>query len=236
MKVLRFVFAALLPVAAVLGCNQPSNLSGPASTIPLASGGGGGAFIYCNGYSAAGSTYWGGLFSGTVTFDSQGRLTSYYDGSGFNFASTAVAEFGADGTVAWGRWSSGTISGSTNDTGASPILHYAVGETTVDPSTLASLVKTYTAFASDAPTIDNGSSLTAGLPNGTTGTLSVNCVSNTLTYSLTITVGGQQFVVSGSGSIPSSSSNLFGSSGATITDNGSTVTSPGQRCAVCNIL
>ena len=133
-----------------------------------------------------------------MTFDSQGRLTSYYDGSGFNFASTAVAEFGADGTVAWGRWSSGTISGSTNDTGASPILHYAVGETTVDPSTLASLVKTYTAFASDAPTIDNGSSLTAGLPNGTTGTLSVNCVSNTLTYSLTITVGGQQFVVSGS--------------------------------------
>jgi hypothetical protein len=172
--------------------------SGPVviPTVPIPSGSG--TLGAVNAGPALG--FQGGLLGGTLTFDGAGALTGFTDCcSGPNFASPTVAEFNADGVIAWGRWSAGTRSGS-------PLVlltYYAFRST--NPATIP-ITGTYNVFASTAPvklTPSGAAVLAVGTANSVTGSLTANfpgSAGGTLTYNLTIPLGGETYSISGSAS------------------------------------
>lgn len=188
----------------------------PPPVIPLASGPGGLATT-----ATAGGAFGGGLFGGTVTFAPSGALTRFDDccTPGNNLSGVA-AEFGADGIIAWGRWSSGLR-------GATPLAAMSyVANIPAHSVTATSIVRAYTSFASTAPVVTSGGAVVAtGTPNSVTGTLSVNFPSMTgggsLGYSLSVPVAAQTFSVNGSAS-------QF--SGVGFLGTSSTITSSGGAC------
>jgi hypothetical protein len=169
-------------------------------TVPLPSGTGGGSFVISNG-----STTGGGLWGGTLTFDAEGRLTDYLDSAGWSLTGGTVSEFDADGIVAWGRWTSGTGSGSGAPFGGGSVtvLQYAVAEVTPDLPTISTLARSYTSFDSTRPTVENGGVITTGTVDGVTGTLALDNAANTVSYALTIVVGLHTFSLSGTGTFVS---------------------------------
>lgn len=237
---LVFAPARLPPVAAiqqvqpiVLGENRsdggaaavfasPLPAAGPAAmpVIPLASGPGGIAMAT----EQSGGGFSGGLIGGTVTFDPQGALVAFTDGStpANNFSSGVSSDFGADGIIAWGRWTSG-------DRGSPPVpqltMSYAAN-LSANAVTATSIVRGYAAFASTAPTVTSGGAIVAiGAPNSVTGTMNVNFASLTgggsLTYVLNVPVAGQTFTINGSAT-------QF--VGTAFLGSSSTITSTGAGC------
>jgi hypothetical protein len=112
--------------------------------------------------------------SGSATFDAGGRLTAFETGNGkYELLSGSVAEVGADGVLAWGRWV-GTVSTAFNgmqtyesDQG----FHYVVGLPT--PRLPVSGGGVYTLAGATAPTYING----GANPGTFSGTLTVNFAS-----------------------------------------------------------
>lgn len=138
--------------------------------------------------------YQGGVWgSQTVTFDTAGEMLQISNASWTLSTSSPLPEFGADGIVGWGRWSTGTsTSGGPSTIEA---FSYIVG---VQTPSASSLQATYTAFASTAPTAW-ATSTTVGTPNQVTGTVTYASGTGTVTFSLSnITVGGQSFSITGS--------------------------------------
>ena len=167
---------------------------------PLASGGGGGAFEETNGVVPV--TYYADLWGGSSfsTFDAGGALTGV--DSGFWTISNGVAkDFGADGVVAWGWWSAGSPSASFPQ-GTSPVklMQYGVSRDFPLGATANALVRSYSAYRSSPPTIENaGVITTVGSPDSVTGSFSINYPGNTLDYSLSISVGSHSFSLSRAG-------------------------------------
>lgn len=188
--------------------------------IPLANGAGQFPIIvHTNGGGFA-----AGVIGGTQTFNAAGALTTYTDCCGPQGLSGGVStDFGADGIIAWGRWSAGnsTFSGAV---GAVTSALY-IGSLSANAPAMP-VVRAYAAFASTAPTIVNaaGTVVAVGASNTVTGSLSVNfpsVASGTVSYNLSIPVANQTFTVNGS-AVQFSTTAFLGSS--------STITSSGGLC------
>lgn len=163
----------------------------------------------------------------TATFDSAGRMTSISDSFGQVFTSNgAIAEFGNDGIIAWGRWT-GNVTGFANIDGllavdenysANQGLHYVVGIPTAQMPTVGSA--TYTLAGATSPTYIDGSVA----PGTLTGSLNVNFGQLTVGVNLNVAMpDGKGYVVGGAAQI--SSNLIFGSTG-----NGLTTSGTGGAC------
>jgi hypothetical protein len=185
--------------------------------VPLASGAGGIGMA-----TVEGGVFSGGLLGGTVTFHPDGALAQFIDGGtpANNFTAGVSSDFGADGIIAWGRWTSGDRAGVPQLT-----MNYAAN-LSANAVTAASIVRGYVAFASTAPTITSAGSIVAtGAPNSVTGTMAVNFPNLTgggsLTYVLNVPVAGQTFNINGSAT-------QF--VGTAFLGSASTITSTGAGC------
>jgi hypothetical protein len=204
---------------------DPSVLSSGATVVyqtPLPPGSGTLVPVYA--YSS-GSTG-GGVVGGSVSYGSVGELRSYTDCcSGPSFSSGTVAESGADGVIAWGRWSAGLYGGSPLTA-----MHYIAGSASA--AATVPIVRAYSSFASTAPTLvsTSGVVLATGTTNSVTGSLNVNFTGSTggtLTYSLSVPIAGQTFSVNGSASQYSTTAFLGASSTITSTGSGCSSTCSG---------
>jgi hypothetical protein len=200
----------------------------PQTPIPLPPGATspGMAWVDPANYTAA---FTSGLLGGSTSFDAQGRLLSFVDGSqALSFSTTAanVAEFGADGIIAWGRWSSGVKTYYSSNYNLTH-LNYVVGL----PGAAVPIVGTYNVFASTAPVAvdySTGAVLALGSSNSVTGSMTINfpgAANGNLTYNLNVPLSGQTFNLTGTATQYSTTSFLGTSS---------TITSTGGACSgVC---
>ncbi|RYG33965.1 MAG: hypothetical protein EON93_08775 [Burkholderiales bacterium] len=156
---------------------------------------------------------------GTNTFDGQGGLSGFTDGTdpGFSLSVPTVAEHTADGVVAWGRWTSGTYSNPSQSNSPLRMLHYIAASNATTPT--GSVSGTFTAFASTAPTltsIASGLVLATGVSNSVTGTITLNSFSGvgggTGNYTLNVPIAGQTYMFSASLAQTGSGWNFFDSS------------------------
>jgi hypothetical protein len=164
----------------------------------------------------------------TATFDAAGRMTSISDSFGQVFTSNgAIAEFGNDGIIAWGRWT-GNVTGKANIRGlvdvnenysANQGLHYVVGIPTAQMPTVGG--GTYTLAGATSPTyvVDGGVA-----PGTLTGSLNVDFARFTVGVNLNVAMPDNKvYVVGGNAQI--SSNFIFGATG-----NGLTTTGTGGAC------
>lgn len=167
--------------------------------VPLASGVGGLA-VFAQGPGG----FTSGLLGGNLTFDSNGVLTSFRDGTftsdGYDI--TTNGESYSDGIITWGRWVSGLPAGNVASSTGSPLGVFAyvgsLSSSATSSAVLATLTGTYTAFGSSAPTINSsGTVIATGSPNSVTGNLNANFSAGTVGYNLAIPVAGQIFNMSG---------------------------------------
>lgn len=165
-----------------------------------------------------------GLLGGPIVFDTAGAMISYTDCCGFSYTGGIAADFGADGILAWGRWTGGN-STHPSVSGAIAIHHYVTGLNT-PPSVLNTLVRTYASFASTAPTALSGGVITAGTANSATGTLNINFPAGTAGYTLSVPVAGFTFSLNGTATFVNNSVN----SGDRRFLGGGTITSTGSGC------
>ncbi|MDP3088430.1 MAG: FecR family protein [Methylotenera sp.] len=167
---------------------------------PLISGSGG-MPIFAQGASGIGA----GLAGVNMVFDGNGVLTSWRDSTNVTSGADLISngESFADGIIAWGRWSSGTATGSLATQTGNPlgVFHYTanLSATSTPAGVLSSLSGTYTAFGSTAPTISNASGVViqSGSPNSVVGSLNVNFAGGTVGYNLSIPLPSQTFTMSG---------------------------------------
>jgi hypothetical protein len=187
--------------------------------VPLANGAGG---LAAAAVTTSG-TFSAGLLGSTLTFGASGALTQSIDCclAANNYTAGVSSDFGADGIIAWGRWTSGF------GLGGQPLLtmNY-VAALTANAVTAPNIIRGYASFASTAPVVTSGGAIVAvGTPNTVTGSLTVNFTNltagGTLTYALNIPVAGQTFNINGS-------ANQFG--GTSFLGSSSTITSTGAGC------
>jgi hypothetical protein len=157
------------------------------------------------------------------TLDAAGRLVSFDDPPGNTTSgSTAIADSGNDGVIAWGRWTNGTTAGtgpnalrtlSGNDS-----FHYIAGIPTsdADMAALASggVTATYSSAGGTAPTTDRG-----GIGTLNSGSLTARFASAQVDVDFSVSVPNASYTVSGRNlSITGSGfSGSVGASGATCT-------------------
>ena len=206
--------------AALLGAGTSSGITA-LPVVPLPNGGGGLALASVT----TGGAFSAGLLGSTMSFSPGGALTQGIDccTAANNYTAGVSSDFGADGIIAWGRWTSGLGQSGQNLTTMNYIA-VLTANNVVAPTT--NIVRAYTSFASTAPTVTSGGVLVAtGTPNSVTGTLNVNFANLTgggsLTYMLNIPVPGQTFTVNGL-------ANQFG--GTSFLGSTSTITSTGAGC------
>lgn len=144
--------------------------------------------------AASPPNYMGGIWgSQTLTFDSAGQLLQIANASWSLSTTPPLPEYGADGIVAWGRWSSGTCTISGVNPSMAPVSYIAGAR----PSSTSAFKATYDVFASTAPTALGGSTM-LGTANVVTGTVAYDSGSGNVTVNLSnIVVGGQSFAVTG---------------------------------------
>jgi hypothetical protein len=112
------------------------------------------------------------------------------------------AETGANGALAWGRWTGGRskmpgTNGGGSGNGNLSTLHYFTATSTPSGPTSG----LFTSFASTAPTVQsNGNLVATGTVNSATGTVTAALLLSNLgsaTYSLSVPVSGQTFTLTG---------------------------------------
>lgn len=207
------------------GAETPQTPPQVPATIPIGNGPGG--FSVAS-VKLPGGSFSAGLLGSTLTSNGAGLVTQAIDCCvpSNSFGSGVSTDFGADGIIAWGRWSSGTRGGG-------PLLtaNYvaALSISGVSSGTTPSIVRAYASFASTAPIITSGDVIVAtGAPNSVSGTLNVNFPNwssggGTLSYSLSIPVAGQTFSINGNAVQLGTGTSFLGTS--------STITSTGLGCA-----
>jgi hypothetical protein len=150
------------------------------------------------------------LLDNPGTLDAAGRLVSFDEAPGTTTTgSTSVADAGNDGTLAWGRWTSGTTAGTAANAlrtfGAGDGLHYIVGIPTSDADMVAlangGVTATYALAGATAPTIDRGG---IGTLNSASLTARFASAQVDVDFSLSVpgasyTVAGRNLAISGSG-------------------------------------
>ena len=143
--------------------------------------------------------------SGTASFDGASTLTGFVVTGGEAFSGDQIAGGLTNGTVGWGRWTSGTYD-STDGSYDLYSAHYVVGvpTSTADISALGSQTGTYRLTGATFPTLTSSSGqLLAVATSPITGSLTVNFgMGSGYSYQLgNIAVGGNVFAMTGSGSI-----------------------------------
>lgn len=197
---------------------EASSSGGSAAVVPIGVGvtvgGLGVAFANMGAFTA-------GLVGNQSTFDAAGALTDYVDCCGWGLSGGTTADFGADGIIAWGRWTSGN---STNPSVSGSLItlnYYA----TLNAPTVPNLVRAYASFASTAPVaIFSGVVAHVGTANSVTGSLNVNFSgpsTGSLTYTLNVPIASQTFTINGS-------ANAYATYG--FLGTASTITSSGAGC------
>ncbi|WP_378235149.1 FecR family protein [Aquincola agrisoli] len=201
----------------------PKPSPAPAPTrAPLPNGVGAVALVWTTDKGELGS----GLTSGDRRFGPDTGLTELDEAAKHKkiIEKGVVADPGADGIVAWGRWIDGQS--KVNDAGGKgkgnlSSLHYVafVGQ----PSLPA--IGSFTSFASTAPTVASGGRVVAtGVANAAGGRVNIALAAplgGTATYSLTVPVAGQTFSLTGT----ALQTSTFGFSGISL------ITSSGSGCA-----
>lgn len=172
-----------------------------------------------------------GLTEGTATFEAQGGLVQLDNATSGKkmFEKGKVTDAGADGVIAWGRWTGGDskIKGAKGEgkdavgDGKVTTLHYfATVSTPTGPTS-----GLFASFASTSPTLQSDGKLVAtGTVNSATGSFSASLnlqMNGGASYSLTVPVPGQTFSLAGVASQTSAS----GFSGVSI------ISSTGSGCA-----
>ncbi len=189
------------------------------SLPPLASGNGMLAGFYMMPMLGSG----GGWLGGALTFDPSGKLTQFVDSTlSPNVSGGTVVDYGNDGYIAWGRWTGGTW-----DSYAMTNFAYVGNLVTNAPNpSITPITGTYNVYASTSPVaVAYSGAYTAGAPNSVTGSLTANFTGasgGTLTYSLSIPVAGETFMINGSAA-------QYGTVGFLGTS--SSITSSGTGCA-----
>ena len=207
-------------------------LSSAPATLPIVPLGNGPGSFSAASVSTLVSTlgsFTAGLLSGTLTSAPSGLITQSIDCCTVsnNYTAGTSGDFGADGIIAWGRWSTGVHGVGT------PLLtmNYVASLTAnaVDSTATPNIVRGYATFASTAPIVTlAGTVVATGVVNSVTGSLNVNFPNwasggGTLTYALNVPVAGQTFSISGHAVQLGSGAGFLGSS--------STITSNGAGCA-----
>ena len=198
--------------------------AGAIGVIPLASGPGPFPLVLHN----TGGIQTSGVIGGTFTFNAQGAMTQYVDCcQAIGVSGGVVPDFGADGIIAWGRWTGGNSTFPASP-GAVANLQY-IAAINANVASIP-IVRGFTSFASTAPTaVSGGVVVQVGTPNSVTGNMNVNFTGGaggSLTYLLNVPLAGQTFTINGSAGQFSTTAFL----GAT-----STITSTGGACTpACN--
>ena len=198
--------------------------AGAIAVIPLASGPGPFPLVLHN----TGGIQTSGVIGGTFTFNAQGAMTQYVDCcQAIGVSGGVVPDFGADGIIAWGRWTGGNSTFPASP-GAVANLQY-IAAINANVASIP-IVRGFTSFASTAPTaVSGGVVVQVGTPNSVTGNMNVNFTGGaggSLTYLLNVPLAGQTFTINGSAGQFSTTAFL----GAT-----STITSTGGGCTpACN--
>ena len=198
--------------------------AGAIGVIPLASGPGPFPLVLHN----TGGIQTSGVICGTFTFNAQGAMTQYVDCcQAIGVSGGVVPDFGADGIIAWGRWTGGNSTFPASP-GAVANLQY-IAAINANVASIP-IVRGFTSFASTAPTaVSGGVVVQVGTPNSVTGNMNVNFTGGaggSLTYLLNVPLAGQTFTINGSAGQFSTTAFL----GAT-----STITSTGGGCTpACN--
>lgn len=194
----------------------------PAPRVPLPNGVGTVALVWTTDKGEPGS----GLTSGKRTFAPNSGLTDLDETAKDKkmLDKGVPVDPGADGTVAWGRWTGGESKvkdGNGDGKGKLATLHYVafVGQ----PSLPA--IGSYKSFAATAPTVTReGRMVATGVINTASGNVTLALTGLGLggaTYQLTVPVAGQTFSLSGLAAQVGS----FGFAGA------STISSTGNGCS-----
>lgn len=170
----------------------------------------------------------GGLTAGKANFDSKGGLIEADNATTgkATFEKGVATDVGADGTIAWGRWTGGqskvkgTGPGNGVGDGNLATMHYFA----IEATPVGATVGQFTSFASTSPTVQSGGKLVAtGTVNSASGTFLASLklqTGGTASYALTVPVPGQTFTLVGVASQTSAS----GFSGVSL------ITSTGSGC------
>jgi hypothetical protein len=194
---------------------------GPPAIIPLASNSGGLLVAF-----STGSGFNAGVIGGTLAFDAAGRLLSHVDccgGSGYNTTAANVAEFNADGIIAWGRWSAGNQTLYSNNIPLNQFTYVAGA-----PGAAVPISGSFAVFGSTAPiAVDasTGAVIATGASNSVTGNMTINfpgATGGSLTYNLAVPMSGQTFNITGTAGQYSTTGFL---------GTGSTINSTGSACS-----
>ena len=134
--------------------------------------------------------------SGTANFDASSQLKSFDGSEGFQ--STTIAGGFTDGTIGWGRWTSGTTTGYVGTPLAD--VHYIVGKPTPSADftgSLANMQGTYSLTGYTLPTAFTNAGVTSVGSSGITGSFSARFTQGTVNFSLNnISVAGQTYTMS----------------------------------------
>ncbi len=192
----------------------------PPAPIPLANGPGPFPLVLNN----TGGGQSAGVIGGTFTFNAQGAMTQYADCcQAIGVSAGVVPDFGADGIIAWGRWTGGN-STFPSSPGAVANLQY-IAALNANVSSIP-IVRGFTSFASTAPTaVSAGVVVQVGTPNSVTGSMNVNFTGGaggTMTYLLNVPLASQTFTINGTAAQFSTTAFL---------GSASTITSTGAGCA-----
>jgi hypothetical protein len=169
---------------------QRSGNGTPALNSPLLPSGEGYDFHWAGVKSGSPyTTYFGGTNAG---FGSDGSLTTVAVGS-LNYSAQGNAFYFTDGTIGWGRWSSGVLSGDGPSAQALKDVHYVVGKPTAtnDPVFSSSGTSTYNMLGFTMPTSTTGVVGTQAI----TGQLSVNFSTYQVGVNMTVPIGGKTYVI-----------------------------------------
>ena len=150
------------------------------------------------------------VLSNAGTLDAAGRLVSFDEPPGNTTSgSTAIADSGNDGVIAWGRWTNGVTAGTGANAmrtfGSADGLHYMVGIPTSDADMAAlangGVTATYSFAGGTAPTTDRGGIGTLGPASLTArfATAQVDVDFNLSVPGASYTVAGRNLSISGSG-------------------------------------
>jgi hypothetical protein len=151
------------------------------------------------------------------TYNRVGTSNLEYNGTELKKAQTAqltinpnkFASFNSDGIVAWGQMTDGSYDTATQNNKI-VMLDYIAGATP-KVGALASLTGSYKVFASTAPFLISGRSVsTVGAANTTSGQLDFNFSNSTFAYGLSVLAANQTYVLGGGGSLIAGSPNFYG--------------------------
>jgi hypothetical protein len=165
---------------------------------------------------ACGCTY-NSILNADLKFEKTGSLKEAKNrGDAITPNKNNPISFSTDGIVAWGQFADAKYkAGGVNFNNA--MKYDYIAGATPNVGALARLTGSYSVFASTAPFLVSGSSVsTVGAANTTLGRVDFNFSNSTLTYGLSVFAANQTFILGGGGSLVAGNPNFYGSNSQAI--------------------